>query len=128
MLEQETRVRDVEALPVRSKVELRDVALPEVDQIRLAVIVGQTCRRAELLDVALDPHHPPAGHRAGHGARKLAEAGAEVEDALVAAQVHLAQHGLVEEDVVEEAEAPLLGFGGAVNVNGHEFRISNFEW
>src|SRR5207248_6960875 len=90
VLEDEARVGDVERAPVAAEVEVQDVAGAVVDRDLVAFIAREPHRLGALLVAALDADDAAARHRARHGPRELAEAGAEVDDALVAAQRELA--------------------------------------
>lgn len=115
MLQQEAGMGDVEGAPfaLGQRRHLR-LALPHLQQVRLAVLGRQRQRVADLLRTALDAKDLDAG-RARHVARELAEAGAEIDDALALAELRRREATIVEQ-TVHGAEALLLGRAGAVRV------------
>src|SRR5581483_6837633 len=116
--EDEARVRDVERAPLFAReLEIQDVAAAKLDERRFVFGAGEPPRSGELLLVALDSDHRAARDRARHRAGELAETAAEVDDALVAAERHLAHLGVVQQHVVHQRQAALFLFGGAVDVN-----------
>ena len=81
---------DVECAPLAAEVEVQHVAGAVFDGHAVAFFLGEPHRLGALLVAPLDADDAAARHRARHGPRELPEAGAEVDDALVAAQRELA--------------------------------------
>src|SRR5215470_11592141 len=90
------------------------LALPHLQQVRLAVLCGQRHRLSDLLRAALDPNDLDAG-RARHVARELAEPGAEIDDPLALAELRRHEAALVQEPI-HHAEALLFGRVSAMHI------------
>ena len=118
MLEQKTRVRDVEAAPlVVGERELYCITLPELD---LAFATDAACplhRFAKLSGVPLDAHDAATGgNDAPDGDRELTETTPHIEDVVAGAQAHGLERRFIEE-IVQKGQPPLFIRVGAVNVS-----------
>ena len=71
-----------------------------------------------MLFVALDPDDAAARHRMSHRTRELAQTRTEVDDVLIAAERHLAERRVIEQDVVEKRQPSLLFGRCPVDVDG----------